>query len=131
MRRGSTIISDDTFQVRCPPLQPLSTRHTTCNNLSLRLVQNIGQATCTEVLANLYLAPHLPEFVQHEITLHGTTMYDHRDYARMIELMADKKIRIDGMITHRFKLNDIPNVFEKFSTSAEPYFKIMLDIAEN
>jgi len=30
-------------------LQPLSTRHTTCNNLSLRLVQNIGQANDREL----------------------------------------------------------------------------------
>ena len=82
------------------------------------------------VLRREYNIPHLPEFVQHEITLHGTTMYDHRDYAVMIALMADKKIRIGGMITHRFKLSDIPYVFERFSTSAQAYFKIMLDMAE-
>jgi L-iditol 2-dehydrogenase len=83
------------------------------------------------VLRREYNIPHLPEFVQHEITLHGTTMYDHKDYEKVIMLMADKKIRIDGMITHRFKLTDIPEVLKKFSAHNESFFKIMLDVAEN
>lgn len=83
------------------------------------------------VLRRKYSVPHLPEFVQHEITLYGTTMYNHEDYVEMIELMADKKISIAGMITHRFELEDIPNVFKQFSVCAEPFFKIMLNIAQN
>jgi L-iditol 2-dehydrogenase len=83
------------------------------------------------VLRREYNIPHLAELVQHEITIYGTTMYDHKDYLQMIELMANKKICIDGMITHRFNMEDIPNVLKTFSTNNKPFFKIMLDIAEN
>ena len=81
------------------------------------------------VLRRNYDIPHLPEFVQHEISLHGTTMYNHQDYAQMIDLMDSKKIRIDGMITHRFKLAEIPDVFKLLNSKTEPYFKVMLKIS--
>ena len=82
------------------------------------------------VLRRNYDIPHLPDFVQHEISLHGTTMYNHQDYAQMIDLMNRKIIRIDGMITHRFNLDEIPEVFKFLNSKAEPYFKVMLKISQ-
>ena len=81
------------------------------------------------VLRRNYDIPHLPEFVQHEISLHGTTMYNHQDYAQMIDLLDSKKVCIDGMITHRFKLGEIPKVFKFLNSKTESYFKVMLKIS--
>ena len=57
------------------------------------------------VLQNGYDVPLLPDFVQHELRLSGTTMYTPADYRDMIELMGAGKIRTHGMITHYFDLS--------------------------
>jgi L-iditol 2-dehydrogenase len=82
------------------------------------------------VLQNGYNVPHLPDFVQHELRLSGTTMYVPQDYRDMIRLMGEKKIRTDGMITHYFNLSDIREVFKLIDSHREPYFKIMLKVGE-
>ncbi len=80
------------------------------------------------VLQNGYNIPNLPDFVQHELRLSGTTMYTPEDYCEMIDLMGRKIIRTDGMITHHFSLAETVQVFEELiEKRKEPYLKIMLD----
>lgn len=79
------------------------------------------------VLQNGYNIPNLPDFVQHELRLSGTTMYTPSDYRAMIDLMGRGVIRTKGMISHTFKLEDTPNVFEELVVNRkEKFFKIML-----
>jgi len=78
------------------------------------------------VLQNEYAIPHLPDFVQHELRISGTTMYIPQDYKDMINLMGNGKISTKGMITHYFKIDDIKEVFKMIDKREEPYFKIML-----
>ena len=79
------------------------------------------------VLQNGYDIPNLPDFVQHELRLSGTTMYTPADYRKVIELLSEKVIRIDRMITHHFPLKDLPEVFKTMvQERREPYFKMML-----
>jgi threonine dehydrogenase-like Zn-dependent dehydrogenase len=78
------------------------------------------------VLQNEYFIPHLPDFVQHELRISGTTMYVPKDYREMIELMGKGEIKTKGMITHHFKLSEIKEVFKMIDNKEEPYFKIML-----
>lgn len=78
------------------------------------------------VLQNEYLIPHLPDFVQHELRISGTTMYVPQDYKDMIHLMSTGKISTKGMITHYSKLTDIKQVFNMIDSRKEPYLKVML-----
>lgn len=78
------------------------------------------------VLQNEYSIPHLPDFVQHELRISGTTMYVPQDYKEMIGLMGSGKISTKGMITHYFKISEIKDVFNMIDKREEPYFKIML-----
>ncbi len=73
--------------------------------------------------------PLLPDFVQHEIRLSGTTMYVPKDYRDMIWLMSRKKILTDGLVTHHFGFEEIPRVFEMIDAGREPFFKIMINVA--
>jgi L-iditol 2-dehydrogenase len=78
------------------------------------------------VLQTEYLIPHLPDFVQHELRISGTTMYVPQDYKDMIRLMSEGKISTKGMITHHAKLTEIKEVFKMIDSRKEPYLKIML-----
>lgn len=82
------------------------------------------------VLQNGYDIPLLPDFVQHELRLSGTTMYVPQDYREMIALMGAGKVRTAGMITQYFPLAEIETVFDLIKGKRERYFKIMLTVNE-
>ena len=81
------------------------------------------------VLQMDYNIPHLPDFVQHELRLSGTTMYVPQDYRDMIKYLSDGRISAKGMITHHFPLAEIIKVFRKFIEGKKEYFfKIMFTL---
>jgi len=84
------------------------------------VVVGVLQAACA--------IPHLPDFVQHELRLSGTTMYVPQDYRDMIALVSDGKIRTDGMITHTFGLEDFGKAIALMESRRENVFKIMLRV---
>lgn len=94
----------------------------------LQLARRGARVVIVGVLQNGYDIPHLPDFVQHELRLSGTTMYVPQDYREMIRLMGEGKIKTEGMITHYFKLEDIIRVFQMIEAKQEKYFKIMLTV---
>ena len=82
------------------------------------------------VLQTAFSIPHLPDFVQHELRLSGTTMYVPQDYREMIALVSEGKIRTDGMITHAFDLEDFGKAIALMEGRRENVFKIMLRVNE-
>jgi len=80
------------------------------------------------VLQNGYDIPLLPDFVQHELRLSGTTMYTPADYRDMIELMRSGRIKTDGMITHYFDLSQIIEVFDMIAERKEKFFKMIFRV---
>ena len=80
------------------------------------------------VLQNEYIIPKLPDFVQHELSLSGTTMYVPTDYVEMIDLMGKGKITTNGMVSHRFKFEEIPYVLNMLDKRLEKTFKILIDV---
>ncbi len=92
----------------------------------LRLARRGTDIVMVGVLRREYNLPHLPEFVQHELTLYGTTMYVPEDFRHMIRLMSEGKVSTKGLKTHEFKLEEIQKVFAFIEARKEPFFKIML-----
>lgn len=81
------------------------------------------------VLQMNYNIPHLPDFVQHELRLSGTTMYTPVDYREMIGYLSSGRITTRGMITHHFPINDVIKVFKDFvENRKEYYFKIIFTL---
>ena len=82
------------------------------------------------VLQKEFSIPLLPDFVQHELSLSGTTMYVPQDYREMIALMGSGVIRTDGMISHRFPLEQVPEVLDMIVSRREKTFKVIIHVAE-
>jgi len=96
----------------------------------LRLARRGSRVVVIGVLQLGYDLPHLPDFVQHELRLSGTTMYVPQDYLDVVRLMGEGRIRTAGMITHYFPLQDLHKVFDLIESSREKFFKIMLTVNE-
>ncbi len=81
------------------------------------------------VLQNEYVLPNLPDFVQHELSLMGTTMYVPNDYREMIKLMDSGKIKTQGIISHTIGLEELPELLEQLDNRAIQTFKVMVHIS--
>jgi len=92
----------------------------------LRLARRGTRVVIVGVLQNGYDIPLLPDFVQHELRLSGTTMYTPTDYRDMLRLMGDKVIRTDGIISHYFDFDQVVEVFQAIADRKLKHFKIML-----
>jgi L-iditol 2-dehydrogenase len=91
----------------------------------IRTARRGARVVAVGVLQNGYDIPLLPDFVQHELKLSGTTMYTPADYREAIELMGKKIISTRGMITHYFDIKQIVEVFEMIKKREMKFFKIM------
>jgi L-iditol 2-dehydrogenase len=94
----------------------------------LKIARRGARVVIVGVLQNGYDVPLLPDFVQHELRLSGTTMYTPADYRDMIGLMSVGKIKTRGMITHYFELSQIIEVFDMIKKREKKFFKIMLTV---
>ena len=92
----------------------------------LKIARRGTRVVLIGVLQNNYVVPHLPDFIQHELRLSGTTMYVPQDFRDVIELMSKGKISTKKMITHYSPLSAIKDVFKMIDSRQEPYLKIML-----
>ena len=81
------------------------------------------------VLGNNYDIPALPNFVEHELALFGTTMYVPQDYREVIDHMSAGRISTEGMVTHTFDLKDLPAAFDMIDDRREPFFKVMFRVS--
>ncbi len=100
---------------------------TVLNNI-LSIAHRGSRIVVVGVLQNKYVIEKLPDFVQHELALFGTTMYVPQDYVEMIDFMSRGVIRTEGMISHRYGLADIPYVLDMIDKRKEKTFKVLIDV---
>ena len=94
----------------------------------LRVARRGSTVVAVGVRQTRHRLAHLPDLVQHELSLHGTAMYVADDFRQIIQLVLEKKVLTDGLVTHEFGLEQIPDVFQFIDVRKEPVFKIMLRI---
>ena len=82
------------------------------------------------VLSLDYSIPHLPDFIEHELLISGTTMYVPQDYREIISLISSGKIKTKGIITHYYTLDQIIEAFDMIERRKEKFFKIMFKAVE-
>ena len=63
-----------------------------------------------------------------ELSLVGTLMYQKADYAKAIELIATGKIKLDHLITHRFKFEQYLDAYHIIEESNGRYMKVMIEL---
>jgi L-iditol 2-dehydrogenase len=70
-------------------------------------------------------------FVQdRELTLIGTLMYQRGDYEQAVALVAEGKIQLDPLITHRFEFGDYLKAYETIEESGGEYMKVMIELGD-
>ena len=94
----------------------------------IKIAKRGSRVVVLGVLQNEYVIPNLPDFVQHELTLSGTTMYTPADYRTMAAFIGNDVISTAGMITHRIRLEDIPDLLHKLDKRELNAFKIVIDM---
>ena len=72
---------------------------------------------------------NLSNIQEHELEFIGSLMYKTNDFEEAIELLQNKKIKTEGVITHRFDLKDISSCFELIDKKTEPILKAMIKIS--
>ena len=97
------------------------------NNI-LKIAHRGSRIVIIGVLQKEYNVPLLPDFVQHELSLFGTTMYVPTDYIEMIDLMGRGIVKTTGMVSHRFKFEEIPDVLDMIDKRREKTFKVLIDV---
>lgn len=101
---------------------------TVLNNI-LEVARRGSRIVVIGVLQKQFNIPLLPDFVQHELSLSGTTMYVPQDYRDMIDLMGRGVIRTEGMVSHHFTLEQVPQVLDMIVNRREKTFKVVIDVA--
>lgn len=102
---------------------------TVLNNI-LSMARRGSRIVVIGVLQKEFNIPLLPDFVQHELSLSGTTMYVPQDYREMIDLMGRGIIRTDDMVSHHITLEETPEMLEKIVGRREKTFKVMIEVNE-
>jgi L-iditol 2-dehydrogenase len=97
------------------------------NNI-LSLARRGSKVVVIGVLQKAYNIHLLPDFVQHELSLSGTTMYVPQDYYEMIDLMGKKIIKTDGMVSQRITLEEIPKMLDDIVNRRVQTYKVIVDI---
>jgi L-iditol 2-dehydrogenase len=97
------------------------------NNI-LSLARRGSRVVVIGVLQNAYNVPLLPDFVQHELSLSGTTMYVPQDYYEMIALMGKKIIKTDGMVSQHISLEEVPTMLDDIVNRRVKTYKVIIDV---
>ena len=63
-----------------------------------------------------------------ELSLIGTLMYQKSDYEKAIELIENKKIQLDELLTHRFSFNQFLDAYQMIEESDGKYMKVMIEL---
>ena len=63
-----------------------------------------------------------------ELELIGSLMYIRDDFEEAIDLIQKKKIQVQPLITHSFKLKDIKKAFELILKKKENVMKVLIEI---
>lgn len=65
---------------------------------------------------------------EHELTVSGSMMYRHEDYAEALEYAGKGKLKLKPLITHRFDFNDYKKAYEFIDANAAQTLKVMIDV---
>ena len=100
---------------------------TVLNNI-LEIARRGSRVVVIGVLQKAYNIPLLPDFVQHELSLSGTTMYVPQDYREMLDLMGRGVIRTEGMVSHHCTLEQVPEMLDNIVNRRIKTFKVIIDV---
>jgi L-iditol 2-dehydrogenase len=63
-----------------------------------------------------------------ELKLVGTLMYQKPDYVKAIDLIAARKVKVDKLITHRFKFEQYLDAYQTIEEANGRYMKVIIEL---
>lgn len=96
----------------------------------IRVARRGVRVVVAGVLHTDCVVPRLCDFIEHELTLIGSTMYVPDDFRAVVALMSKGIIRTDGIITHSAPLAEVERIYRMIDTRSERFFKIMLSVGK-
>lgn len=100
---------------------------TVLNNI-LALARRGSRIVVIGVLQKVFNIPLLPDFVQHELNLFGTTMYVPQDYRDMIDLMGKGIIQTEPMVSHHCSFEELPKMLDDIVNRRIKTYKVIVDM---
>lgn len=64
----------------------------------------------------------------HELDLNTTMMYRHEDYEKAIELVKEKKIDLESLMSNTFPFNEYQKAYEYIDQNREKAMKVLIDL---
>ncbi len=63
-----------------------------------------------------------------ELSLVGTLMYRHEDYAQAVVLVAEEKVVLEPLVTRHFPFEEYPKAYEYIDREGDRSLKVMIDV---
>jgi L-iditol 2-dehydrogenase len=64
-----------------------------------------------------------------ELNIHGTLMYQRRDYQRAVELIASGAVATEPLVSRHFSLDDYSQAYRFIDTQGAKAMKVLIDVA--
>lgn len=94
---------------------------------ALQLVKKGGNITLIGMHATTLQTNSIRLMVINNISMRGVYGYNHDIYKTAIHLYAQKKIRIDPLITRRIRIEQVPEIFKVLGSPPHDELKIIVD----
>lgn len=91
----------------------------------LALARRGSRILVVGILTADYRIPHLPNLIEHELSVMGTSMYVPADYPDVLEQLSAGGLRTAGMVTDTYSMEQIPQAFAMIDDGEQKFFKIM------
>lgn len=94
------------------------------------LMETIEKGSTIVIVAVFAKDPALSMFYlgEHELTLVGTMMYRHEDFVRTVENIAEGTVRLEPLISNRFRFEDYDAAYQYIAKNRMTTMKVMIEL---
>ena len=96
----------------------------------LGIARSGSRIVLVSVLPSPQAMQNITSISEHELEIVGTSVYLKEDFVDAMRLLADGKIKTEGVITHSFRLEEVDDAFRLLSEPGHRAFKVVLKAGE-
>ena len=87
------------------------------------------KVVCIGVIAQDFSIPNLPDLTEKELTFFGSNMYVAGDFIEVIEHLSAGSFKTEGIFTHRYDLDKVPEMYAFVDGKKGEYIKLMIEVS--
>lgn len=85
---------------------------------------------CIGVINSDHVIPKLPDLTEKELTFFGSNMFVPGDFADVIDNLKKRAYVTEGVFTHTFDLDKVPDMYRFIDEKKEDFIKLLINISE-